>query len=222
MTYLLITTLLCITLILLGIPAPAWLNNRIQRTTQLFREHAFNTHGSSTEDWLTTNKPITWVAQSMLSLSRSILDVDLNGVRRTLTPHLYDTPIAGAWTEYSVAPTGLNLTLSRNIVFPSKAPKHMFILSSSNNGYLNSRIDLRRRKRAFNKGALELPTQPMNLLHLRDDAMFQPRNIDQGVLMSQLHEAIRRHQEIEKDNIARKLRKARKKKVRGSNTRKNT
>ncbi|KAG8710049.1 hypothetical protein FRC09_000338 [Ceratobasidium sp. 395] len=157
-----------------------------------------------------------------MSLSRSIIDVDLNGVRRTLTPHLYDTPIAGAWTEYSVASTGLNLTLSRNIVFPPKVPKHTFILPSSNNGYLNSRIDLRRRKRAFDEHALDVPTQPITSLHLRDDAMFQPRNIDRGVLMSQLHEAIKRHQGIERDNIARKLRKARKKKARGSSTRKKT
>ncbi|KAG9095114.1 hypothetical protein FS749_011045 [Ceratobasidium sp. UAMH 11750] len=217
--YALITTLFYASLVLLNItPPPTWLNNQMQRTTQLFRERVLDPYNFLRINRSVVGEPPTWLAQSAASFSRAVSRV--GDMHRTLAPSLYGIPIGGAWTEYSVPASGFNLTLPRNIVFPPGAPKHATIPPSPDNGYLNSRIDLRRRKRAFDEPVTDQVAQPVISLHLRDDAMFQPRNIDPAVLVSQLHEAIRRNQEIEREKAARRLRKARKKKKKGSSAKK--
>ncbi|KAG8719220.1 hypothetical protein FRC08_003374 [Ceratobasidium sp. 394] len=217
--YGLITTLFYASLVLLNItPPPTWLNNQMQHTVQLFRERVLSPYNFLRVNRSVVGEPPTWLAQSAASFSRAVSCVE--DTRRTLIPSLYGTPIGGAWTQYSIPASGFNLTLPRNIVFPPGAPKDATIPPSPDNGYLNSRIDLRRRNRAFDELAIEQAAQPVISLHLRDDAMFQPRNIDPAVLVSQLHEAIRRNQEIEKEKAARRLRKARKKKKKGSSTKK--
>ncbi|KAG9101300.1 hypothetical protein FRC07_010327, partial [Ceratobasidium sp. 392] len=164
----------------------------------------------------TTGEFLAWLVQSASSFGQSVSNIAPRGIHLTVTSNLYGTPIGGAWEEYSVATTGFNPTLPRNVVFTPNTPKYASIPPSLSNGYLNSRIDLRRRNRAFDAQTDSLVAQPVISLHLRDDAMFQPRNIDPAVLVSQLHEAIKLHQEIEKENLVRKLRKARKKKKKGS------
>ncbi|KAG8746676.1 hypothetical protein FRC10_003980 [Ceratobasidium sp. 414] len=192
----------------------------MQHTSQLFHERVLDSHNFLRINGSVVGEPMAWLARSATSFGRAISRIGLGEMRRTLTSNLNGTTIRGAWTEYSAPINGLNLTLPRSIVFPPGAPKHATILPSLTNGYLNSRIDLRRRKRAFDEPPTDQGVQPIISLHLRDDAMFQPRNIDPAVLVSQLHEAIRRNQEIEREKVARKLRKARKKKKKGSSTKK--
>ncbi|KAG9106551.1 hypothetical protein FRC07_008795 [Ceratobasidium sp. 392] len=189
----------------------------MQYATRLIHERTLGLLNLPTGNQSTTGEFLAWFVQSASSFGQSVSNVNPRGIHLTATSNLYGTPIGGAWEEYSVATTGLNLTLPRHVVFASNTPKHASIPPSLNNGYLNSRIDLRRRKRAFGTQVAGSVDQPIISLHLRDDVMFQPRNVDPGVLVSQLHEATKRHQEIERENIARKLRKARKKKKKESN-----
>ncbi|KAG9104162.1 hypothetical protein FRC06_004799 [Ceratobasidium sp. 370] len=217
--YALITTLFYASLVLLNItPAPTWLNNQMQHTTQLFHERILDPHSFLHVNRSIVGEPIARVAQSATSFNRAISHEGLREMRRALTSKLYGTPIGGAWAGYAAPANGLNLTLPRSIVFPPGAPKHATLPPSPDNGYLNSRIDLRRRKRAFDNPVTDQAAQPMILLHLRDDAMLQPRNIDPAVLISQLHEAIKRNQEIQREKTARKLRKPRKNKRKESGT----
>jgi hypothetical protein len=213
--YALFTTLLYTSLVLLNIASPpTWLNRHVQHATQLFHELRANAAlPGNTQS--ARNDLLAWLAHSTGSIERSISRVDLRGMNQVLTSRLYGTPIGGTWTAHITDMNCANFTLPTTVMFTPEsqmANVHAPIPPSSNNGYLNSRIDLRRRKRAFDMQIANPATSSTILLYLRENAVFQPRNVDPAVLVSQLHEAVKRNKEAEKEMVSRKLRKAKKKK----------
>ncbi|QRV86288.1 transmembrane protein [Ceratobasidium sp. AG-Ba] len=211
LTCILTTAILYPTLVLTNIvPLPVWLNSHSWPAFQAFHR-ALELSLSSSQNHTTTGGYATQAKHSASSFALSSLWVDLRGLRQSLSSDLYGTPIGGAWIERSLKTMGPNRTLPDCIVFAPEIPEDPAIPTSSNDGHLNSRIDLQRRKRAFNKQANNPISYSSVLLHLRDDALFQSKEIDPAVLVSQLHEAIKRNQDIERRENARKLRKSKKK-----------
>jgi hypothetical protein len=188
----------------------------MQHATQIFYEHLLHANTPLPRNIQPArNDSLAWLARSATFIEQSISRVDLRDMSQTLTSRLYGTPIGGTWTAHLTDMNCANLTLSTTVMFAPESQRtdlHAPIPPSSNNGYLNSRIDLRRRKRAFDIQITNPATSPVISLYLREDAVFQPRNIDPAVLVSQLHEAVKRNKEAEKEMVARKLRKAKKKK----------
>ncbi|QRW00338.1 transmembrane protein [Ceratobasidium sp. AG-Ba] len=212
LTCVLTTAILYPTLVLTNIvPLPVWLNSHSWPAFQAFHR-ALELWLSSSQNHTAAGEYAAQTKHSASSFALSSLWVDLRGLRQSLSSDLYGTPIGGAWLEHSLKTMGPNRTLPHCIVFAPETPEDPAIPTSSNDGHLNSRIDLQRRKRAFNKQTNNNPISYSSVsLHLRDDALFQSREIDPAVLVSQLHEAIKRNQDIERGKNARKLRKSKKK-----------
>lgn len=118
--------------------------------------------------------------------------------------------IGGLWRETLSNLLGVELVLPATITRPQ--PNHAHILPSLGNGYINSRVDLRRRRRAFKPYLEEEVALSSIVLHLREDAMFQPRGVDPSSLADEFKKAALRNRVAEEALAARRLRKARKKK----------
>ncbi|KAH7340413.1 hypothetical protein B0J17DRAFT_318025 [Rhizoctonia solani] len=119
--------------------------------------------------------------------------------------------IGGSWGNNLICLEAGNLNLSSMVTFTSPSPTTMDEISPSTNGYLNSRIDLRRRRRAFAVTSGDI-VPPSIRLQLREDVVLQPRNVDPSMLRQEFEKALARNRRLKEALATRKLRKGRKKK----------
>ncbi|KAG8687583.1 hypothetical protein FRC11_006961 [Ceratobasidium sp. 423] len=147
----------------------------------------------------------------MLIGSRSSLHLDLKATSSGSGPKSQKILIGGSWRNSLIHLGAAKLNLSSAVTFIPPSPMMDEILPSSMNGYLNSRIDLRRRRRAFAIISDTIPP-PSIVLQLREDAALEPRNVDPSVLRGEFENAVARNNRLKEAFAARKLRKGRKKK----------
>ncbi|KAF8610609.1 hypothetical protein BDV93DRAFT_601596 [Ceratobasidium sp. AG-I] len=215
----LLTTLIYTSLVLLKVtPGPSWLNKHMRHVSQSFHDHlghrkTLHSANNSTVSYASPSH-LAWLnalIESASLVGRKVSQLNLGSVNEMFVSKPRGTTIGGTWTEYLGQLNGTGLALPTTIVFAPtlEAPR---IPPSPNNGYLNSRIDLRRRKRAFDSQTVDKVGSPFISLYLREDAIIQPRNITESTLVTELQRAVKRNQKLEQDLAARKARKARKKK----------
>ncbi|KAJ1310247.1 hypothetical protein OPQ81_006989 [Rhizoctonia solani] len=118
--------------------------------------------------------------------------------------------IGGLWRNSLSQLDAARLNLSSTATFTPSSLTTMYEISPPANGYLNSRIDLRRRRLVL--ASTSGTTAPSSiLLQLGRDAVLQPRNVDPSTLREEFEKAIARNRRLEEALAARKLRKGRKK-----------
>lgn len=218
----LLTTFLYTSLILLEVtPGPSWLDKHIRYVSHGFHEHIIlgSTTLSTDPSIVPPTSPsrLTWlnaIAESASLVGRTLSQVDLRRLNEVFISEPRGAIIGGTWAEHLARLNNTGLVLPTTVVFaPTQETQETpGILPSSNNGYLNSRIDLRRRKRAFDSQPVDHIGSPIASLYLREDAVFQPRNVDESTLVRELQQAVKRNRKMEQELASRKLRKARKKK----------
>ncbi|CEL52273.1 hypothetical protein RSOLAG1IB_00813 [Rhizoctonia solani AG-1 IB] len=116
--------------------------------------------------------------------------------------------IGGSWQQSLTHLHANHLNLSSVVTFTSTFVNE--IQPSSANGYLNSRIDLRRRRRAFSVFSDGIKPPPI-ALQFREEATSQPKTIDPLKLREQFENAIVRNRLLREELASRKLRKGKKK-----------
>lgn len=223
----LLATLLYTSLILLKVtPEPSWLNKHMWHVSQGFREHVILSNAplytNSSSVLPTPPQRLTLlnaIAESGSLVGRTISQLDLRRLNEAFVSKPRGAIIGGTWTEHLAQLNNTGLVLPATVFF-APIQETPGILSSPNNGYLNSRIDLRRRKRAFDSQPVDYVGSPFTSLYLREDAMFQPRDVDESTLVHELQLAVKRNRKMEQELASRKSRKARKKK-KGTTVKKN-
>ncbi|KAL5635992.1 hypothetical protein ACGC1H_004711 [Rhizoctonia solani] len=121
--------------------------------------------------------------------------------------------IGGSWRDNLIHLGAADLNLSSTVTFTSSSLITMDEISpSATNGYLNSRIDLRRRRRAF-AVTLDNTVPPSIRLELREDAALQPRDMDPSRFREEFEKALAHNRRLKEVVAAQRLRKGRKKKV---------
>lgn len=220
-SFALLATLVYMSLILLKITSgPHWLNIQHISQSLLHGDTSFPTNSSTISHALSSQ--LTWLnafAESASLVGRKVSQLDLGSVNGVFVSNPRRAVIGGTWAEHLGRLNGTGLALPTTVVF-APTLETLGIHSSPDNGYLNSRIDLRRRKRAFDSQSVDQVGSPFVSLYLREDAIFHPRIVDERTLVVELQRAVKRNQKLEQDLAARKARKARKKKNKAASAKK--
>ncbi|KAF8710633.1 hypothetical protein RHS03_02192, partial [Rhizoctonia solani] len=119
--------------------------------------------------------------------------------------------IEGLWKQHLARLGAANLNLSSVVVFPSPSITAEGIQSSPANGYINSRIDLRRRRRAFSALEDEI-TPPSNALWVRKEIVEHPMNVDPLALREEFEKGAIKNKLLKEALASRKLRKGQQRK----------
>ncbi|KEP53321.1 putative transmembrane protein [Rhizoctonia solani 123E] len=145
--------------------------------------------------------------------SRSLPRFNVKTASVDLDPKSQELFIEGSWRDNLIHLGAADLNLSSTVIFTSSSLITMDDISpSATNGYINSRIDLRRRRRAFSD-TLNNTAPPSIGLKLREDVALQPRDTDPLTLREEFEKALAHNRRLKEAVAARRLRKGRKKKV---------
>jgi hypothetical protein len=177
-------------------------------STYLLAKDLVNSHTSS----LYSGWPPFLVRSASLT-ARSVSPFKLQGTDSASNLGYQETRIGGLWQDILPTLGADSLILPATITFPlPPAAKSEHIPPSSADGYINSRIDLKRRRRAFEPDPGNTKASPSVVLHLREDALFRSRDVDPSTLAGEFEKAVVQGQVTAGVLAARSLRKAKKKK----------
>ncbi|QRW27226.1 hypothetical protein RhiXN_01821 [Rhizoctonia solani] len=117
--------------------------------------------------------------------------------------------IEGLWKQHLARLGAADLNLSSVVILTSPSIMAEGIQSSPANGYINSRIDLRRRRRAFSALEDEI-TPPSNALWVRKETVEHPMSVDPSALREEFEKGAIKNKLLKEALASRKLRKGQK------------
>ncbi|CAE7213700.1 unnamed protein product [Rhizoctonia solani] len=156
---------------------------------------------SSYSAWLHLPRGVTSIGpRSLLRFNAQTAAIGLGSESQELL-------IGGSWKRNLIRLGLADFNLSSTVTFASASQITML----PTDGYLNSRIDLRRRRRAFTTTSHDI-VPPSIKLQLREDAVIQTRSIDPSTLREEFEKALVQNRRLKESLAARRSRKGKKNK----------
>ncbi|KAB5594384.1 DCN1-like protein 1 [Ceratobasidium theobromae] len=145
--------------------------------------------------------------------ARSVSFLKQRAATSLLNNRLHEKRVGGTWHYHLDSLGARNLTLPAIVTFASPPTiKNEYAPLSSANGYLNSRIDLKQRKRAFHPTPQSTSTSSPVALRFHEGVTLQPRGVSPSGLVDEFRKAMAQNHRLKEASITRRSRKAGRKK----------